>query len=80
MPELSLKLTALFPQVISLGLARMTESTADTTAQKHFVTAFIDTSDDKHIAPDECQRLCEWLKVRLQADSLVVIEKRSYQP
>lgn len=70
-PELS----ALFPQVTGLGLARVTKSANDSTSQQHFVAALIDTDKDKSLAPDDLQRLSEWLKVRLLADSLVVIEK-----
>lgn len=69
-PELS----ALFPQVVSIGLARMTESTADTTAVQHYVAALIDTDGGSSLPPADLQRLREWLKVRIQADSLVVIE------
>ena len=69
-PELS----ALFPQVVSIGLARMTESTADTTAVQHYVAALIDTEGGSRLTPADLQRLREWLKVRIQADSLVVIE------
>ena len=69
-PELS----ALFPQVVSIGLARMTESTADTTAVRHFLAALIDTNGGSSLSPADLQRLREWLKVRIQADSLVVIE------
>ncbi len=73
--DLRPELTALFPQVTALGLARMAKSSSDTTAQQHFMTALIDTDDKTRLTPDDLQRLREWLKVRLQADSLAVIEE-----
>ena len=73
--DLRPELTALFPQVTSLGLARMTMSVSDSVKQQSFVTALIGTSDNHRLAPDDYQRLSEWLKVRLQVDSLIVMEK-----
>ena len=73
--DLRPELTALFPQVTSLGLARMTMSVTDSAKQQSFVTALIGTSNNHRMAHDDYQRLSEWLKVRLQVDSLVVMEK-----
>jgi len=73
--DLRPELTALFPQVTSLGLARMTMSVTDSAKQQSFVTALIGTGNNHRMAHDDYQRLSEWLKVRLQVDSLVVMEK-----
>jgi len=69
------ELRALFPEVNTLGLARMTEAADDTLGQQPVVIALVTTSDGARLAQGERQKLQEWLKARATADSLLVIER-----
>ena len=69
------ELRALFPEVNTLGLARMTETADDTLGQQPVVIALVTTSDGARLAQGERQKLQEWLKARATADSLLVIER-----
>ena len=73
--ELRPELKALFPQVRSIGLSRVTETLSDTTLQRRFVVALVGTSPNKRLNPADRQKLQEWLQTRTAADSLVLIEK-----
>ena len=73
--ELRPELKALFPQVRSIGLSRVTETLSDTTLQHRFVVALVGTSPNKRLNPADRQKLQEWLLTRTAADSLVLIEK-----
>ena len=73
--ELRPELKALFPQVRSIGLSRVTETLSDTTLQHRFVVALVGTAPSKRPNPADRQKLQEWLQTRTAADSLVLIEK-----
>ena len=73
--ELRPELKALFPQVRSIGLSRVTETLSDTALQHRFVVALVRTSPTKRLNPADRQKLQEWLQTRTAADSLVLIEK-----
>jgi len=69
------ELRVLFPEVNTLGLARMTEAAADTVRQQPVVIAIITTDEGRRLVHGERQKLQEWLKARTAADSLLVIER-----
>ena len=69
------ELKALFPQVTAFSLAPVTESASDTTAHKHFVAALVSTPAAKRLTPADHTKLRDWLQARVQADSLVVVER-----
>ena len=73
--ELRPELKALFPQVRSIGLSRVTETLSDTALQHRFVVALVGTAPNKRLNPADRQKLQEWLQTRTAADSLVLIEK-----
>ncbi|MBR6195381.1 MAG: DUF389 domain-containing protein [Prevotella sp.] len=73
--ELRPELKALFPQVRSIGLSRVTETMSDTALQHRFVVALVGTAPNKRLNPADRQKLQEWLQTRTAADSLVLIEK-----
>ncbi len=73
--ELRPELKALFPQVRSIGLSRVTETLSDTALQHRFVVALVGTAPNKRLNPADRQKLQEWLLTRTAADSLVLIEK-----
>jgi len=71
--ELRPELMTLFPQVSKFSLARAIESNRDTTERRHFVSAIVTADTKQRLSPADCQRLHDWLQVRLHADSLVVV-------
>ncbi len=73
--ELRPELKALFPQVRSIGLSRVTETMSDTALQHRFVVALVGTAPNKRLNPADRQKLHEWLQTRTAVDSLVLIEK-----
>ena len=70
--EMRPELKALFPDVKTISLSKVVEASRDTTATKQFVAAIISTDGKKRMTADERQRLHDWLKARIKADSLVV--------
>lgn len=68
------ELSVLFPQVSSLSLARVAQVSKDTTATKHYIAAIIKTTNTKSLPTADTQKLREWLQVKVQADSLVVVD------
>ncbi len=62
----------LFPQVKTISLAKTTEAGRDSAAVRHFVAAIITTTDKNGMALKDKERLQQWLKERVKADSLVV--------
>lgn len=68
------EMTALFPQVSSLSLARAAEVHSDTSAVNHYVVAIIGTTHHQPLPKDDAQKLCEWLQIRVKADSLVLVD------
>ncbi|MCH5308082.1 MAG: TIGR00341 family protein [Prevotella sp.] len=73
--EIRSEMAALFPQVKSVSLSNTTETSRDTTAVSRFVSAIITTDGGKRLTPIEHQKLATWLKARVDADSLVMVEK-----
>ena len=71
--ELRSEMTALFPQVRTLSLARTTEASRDTTAVCQYVMALIRTDDGTSLTDFDASRLVGWLKARTDVDSLVVV-------
>ena len=72
--EIRGEMTALFPQVRSLSLSKLSEVRGDTTAVSHYVAAIISTGHGKQLPKTEMQKLREWLQARVKTDSLVVYE------
>ena len=73
--DIRAEMTALFPQVSSLSLSRVSEIYSDTATVGHFVAAIIKTSHGKPLSQADTQKLREWLQARVKADSLVVVER-----
>ncbi len=71
-PEIKGEMAILFPQVKTISLAKTTEAGRDSAAVRHFVAAIITTTDKNGMAPKDKERLQQWLKERVKADSLVV--------
>ena len=71
--EIRPELAALFPQVTAIGLTPLVEARVDTMLQQRYVAAIVSTAKSTTFTPAERQRLHNWLKARVQADSLVVI-------
>lgn len=65
------ELTALFPQVNSLLLARTAGSGQDST-KVHYVVAVIRTKNGMPLPKADTQKLRDWLQVRTKTDSLIV--------
>ena len=70
--ELRGELAAIFPQVSTISLSKVTQAKRDTAATKQFIAAIVTTGTKKRLTPQEKLRLTEWLKARTKADSLVV--------
>ena len=71
-PEIKGEMAILFPQVKTISLAKTTEVGRDSAAVRHFVAAIITTNDKNGMALKDKERLQQWLKERVKADSLVV--------
>ncbi|MBP5693418.1 MAG: DUF389 domain-containing protein [Bacteroidales bacterium] len=67
------ELQTLYPQVLSLSLSPTTETGKDTNDVDIYVTAQLVLKDQTYIPVDEISRLTEFLKKRVDADSLVLI-------
>lgn len=72
--EIRGEMTALFPQVKSLSLSKLSEVRGDTTAVNRYVAAIINTGQEKSLPKAEMQKLREWLQARIKTDSLVVYD------
>lgn len=71
-PEIKGEMAILFPQVKTISLAKTTEAGHDSAAVRHFVAAIITTTDKNGMTLKDKERLQQWLKERVKADSLVV--------
>ena len=69
--EIKDELKALYPQVQAISLSKVAEAKRDTSATAHFVAAVL-TVGSKSITKDDKDKLQQWLKARVKADSLVV--------
>ena len=74
-PDVLNEIATLFPHIRSLSLAYTAEASRDTSVIHQFVTALIQTNTNKHLTPDESNRLRLWLQKRIKADSLIVVQK-----
>ena len=73
--EIRPEMNTLFPQVNTLALARAAEAVGDTVHQRHFVIALVGVGANKSLTPVDRLKLQQWLQIRLDGDSLVLIEK-----
>jgi len=72
--EVSQEVKALFPAVLSIGLSPMTIASTDTLAPQQVVVAMVHSNKAKRLNDNDRHKLRQWLQVRTQADSLIVIE------
>jgi len=68
------EMATLFPQVSAFSLARVTEVSRDSMPTRSYVAAIIQ-GDDKSLSQIDGQKLHDWLRIRIKADSIVVIKK-----
>ena len=73
--EIRPEMSTLFPQVNTLALARAAEAVGDTVNQHHYVIALVGVAANKSLTPMDRLKLQQWLQIRIDEDSLVVIEK-----
>ena len=73
--EIRPEMNTLFPQVNTLTLARAAEAVDDTVHQRHFVIALVGVGANKSLTPVDRLKLQQWLQIRVDGDSLVLIEK-----
>lgn len=71
-PDVLREMKSLFPQVSALSLSRVVQAVNDTSATRRYVAAIVTTEGKARLAADERNRLTQWLKERVKADSLVV--------
>ncbi len=72
--EVSQEVKALYPAVLSIGLSPMTIASTDTLAPQQVVVAMVHSNKAKRLNDNDRHKLRQWLQVRTQADSLIVIE------
>ena len=71
--EIRSEVSVLFPQVVSLNLARVAVSPNDTVPINHYVAAIVCTAPDTPLPEQETLKLQHWLQSRTKADSLLVL-------
>jgi len=71
--EIRSEISTLFPEVKSLSISRVAEIFSDTTTVSHHTVAIIGTSHGKPLPKAEAHKLRKWLKTRVNADSLVIV-------
>lgn len=71
--EVSGELKALYPQVRTISISRVTQSERDTTAVKRFIAAIVSLDAQARMSPADKAKLHDWLQARIKADSLVVV-------
>lgn len=72
--EVSQEVKALFPAVLSIGLSPMTIASTDTLAPQQVVVAMVQTGNAGRLNANDRYKLQQWLRVRTQSDSLIMIE------
>ena len=72
--EVSQEVKALFPAVLSIGLSPMTITSTDTLAPQQVVVAMVHSNKVKRLNDNDRYKLQQWLRVRTQSDSLIMIE------
>ena len=70
--EIRGEVAVLFPQVRTLGLARMVEAGRDSVGIRQYVAAIVGINGKQRMAQADVERLRGFLKERVQADSIVV--------
>jgi uncharacterized hydrophobic protein (TIGR00271 family) len=73
--EIRGEMSVLFPHIKTLGIAKTAEINSKNDSVSHFISAIVSTHGHKSLGTDERHKLANWLKARIHADSLVVIEK-----
>ena len=68
------EMATLFPQVSAFSLARVIEVSRDSMPTRSYVAAIIQ-GDNKSLSQIDGQKLHDWLRTRIKADSIVVIKK-----
>lgn len=71
--ELCGEMKALYPQVKTVSITRVVQSSRDTSAVRRFVAAIITLDDNSRLLPADKVKMHDWLKARVKADSLVVV-------
>ena len=69
------EMATLFPKVSNFSIARVIEFNCDSTDSKSYVSAVIQPKSGISLSKDETHKLHDWLKTRVKADSLVVIQR-----
>jgi len=72
--EVSQEVKALYPAVLSIGLSPMTIASTDTLAPQSVVVALVQTGNAGRLNANDRYKLQQWLRVRTQSDSLMMIE------
>jgi uncharacterized hydrophobic protein (TIGR00271 family) len=73
--EIRGEMSVLFPHIKTLGIAKTAEINSKNDSVSHFISAIVSTHGHKSLGTDERHKLANWLKARIHADSLVVVEK-----
>lgn len=67
------EMATLFPQVSKFSLSRVIEFNRDSTDTRTYVTAIIQTTDQKPLSHGDTQKLRDWLQTRIKQDSLIQV-------
>jgi len=73
--EIRGEMSVLFPHIKTLGIAKTAETNSKNDSVSHFISAIVSTHGHTSLDTDERHKLANWLKARIHADSLVVVEK-----
>lgn len=73
--EIRGEMSVLFPHIKTLGIAKTAETNSKNDSVSHFISAIVSTHGHMSLSADERNKLAHWLKARIHADSLVVVEK-----
>lgn len=71
--EIRSEMSTLFPEVQGVSLSCVAGVVSDSVTARHHVVAIIDTHHGRPLPKAEIQKLREWLRVRVSADSLVLV-------
>jgi uncharacterized hydrophobic protein (TIGR00271 family) len=69
------EMATLFPKIGRFSIARVIEYSCDSTDSRSFVSAVIQPHNNTPLSKDETKKLHDWLKTRVKADSLIVIQR-----
>ncbi len=73
--EIRGEMSVLFPHIKTLSLAKTAETNSKNDSVSHFISAIVSTHGHMSLSANERNKLAHWLKARIHADSLVVVEK-----